>query len=64
MAENVNILAILSGQKCEKVVKIDLFLVIFSKIFGKILGKKLDYRNKPILGTNTYTKNVPKYSNF
>ena len=38
MAENANILAILSGQKCEKVVKIDLFLVIFGKIFGKKIG--------------------------
>ena len=54
MAENANIWAIF----------VAFFYKIFSKIFGKIFGKFKDYRNKLSFGTNTDTKNLPKYSSF
>ena len=41
-------------------VKIELFLAII----GMIFSKKFDYQNKLIFGTDTDTKNVPKYSTF
>ena len=37
---------------------------IFVAFFGKIFGKFKDYQNKLSFGTNTDTKNVPKYSSF